>query len=42
MLTWDQDDLLHEVFIIISMVNNDISGLEPSWDDKSLIYSPVL
>ncbi|KAH9541931.1 hypothetical protein CY35_14G090000 [Sphagnum magellanicum] len=42
MLTWDQDDLLHEVFIIISMVNNDISGLEPSWDDKSLVYSPVL
>ncbi|KAH8937548.1 hypothetical protein BDL97_16G034400 [Sphagnum fallax] len=40
MLVWDQDYLLHGVFI--SMVNNNISGLEPSWDDKSLIYSPVL
>ncbi|KAH9541954.1 hypothetical protein CY35_14G090500 [Sphagnum magellanicum] len=40
MLIWDQDYLLHGVFI--SMVNNNISGLEPSWDDKSLIYSPVL
>ncbi|CAK9198322.1 unnamed protein product [Sphagnum troendelagicum] len=40
MLVWDQDYLLHGVFI--SMVNNTISGLEPSWDDKSLIYSPVL
>jgi hypothetical protein len=40
MLVWDQDYLLHGVFI--SMVNNNINGLEPSWDDKSLIYSPVL
>ncbi|KAH9541939.1 hypothetical protein CY35_14G090200 [Sphagnum magellanicum] len=40
MLVWDQDYLLHGVFI--SMVNNNISGLEPSWDDKSLIYSPIL
>ncbi|CAM6003260.1 unnamed protein product [Sphagnum balticum] len=40
MLVWDQGYLLHGVFI--SMVNNTISGLEPSWDDKSLIYSPVL
>ncbi|KAH8971560.1 hypothetical protein BDL97_02G149800 [Sphagnum fallax] len=40
MVVWDQNYLLHGVFI--SMVNNNISGLEPSWDDKSLIYSPVL
>ncbi|KAH9541936.1 hypothetical protein CY35_14G090100 [Sphagnum magellanicum] len=40
MLAWDQDYLLHGV--LISMVNNNISGLEPSWDDESLIYSPVL
>jgi uncharacterized protein YjbI with pentapeptide repeats len=42
MLVWDQDYLLPDLVVFISMVNNSISGLEPSWDDKSLIYSPVL
>jgi len=41
MFTWDKKAYMLQG-IIISMVNNSISILESSWDDKSGIYSPIL
>jgi hypothetical protein len=40
MLTWDKKVYMLQG-IFISMVNNSISRLEPSWDDKSGINSPI-
>ncbi|CAK9204830.1 unnamed protein product, partial [Sphagnum troendelagicum] len=40
MTTWDQVYLIHGVFI--SMVYNDISTLDPSWEDDTKTYSPIL
>ncbi|CAK9262228.1 unnamed protein product [Sphagnum jensenii] len=40
MTTWDQVYLIHGVFI--SMVYNDISKLDPSWEDDTKTYSPIL
>jgi hypothetical protein len=47
MTTWDKVYLIYGIFI--SMVYNDISTLDPSWDDETKtweddtkIYSPIL
>jgi hypothetical protein len=40
MTTWDQVYLIYGVFI--SMVYNDISTLDPSWEDDTKTYSPIL
>ncbi|KAH8942289.1 hypothetical protein BDL97_14G091000 [Sphagnum fallax] len=40
MTTWDQVYLIHG--LIISMVYNDISTLDPSWEDGTKTYSPIL
>ncbi|CAM6034646.1 unnamed protein product [Sphagnum compactum] len=40
MTTWDQVYFICRVFI--SMVYNDISTLDPSWEDDTKTYSPIL
>ncbi|CAM6030881.1 unnamed protein product [Sphagnum balticum] len=40
MTTWDQVYLIYGVFI--SMVYNNISTLDPSWEDDTKTYSPIL
>ncbi len=40
MTTWDQVYLIYGAFI--SMMYNDISTLDPSWEDGSKTYSPIL
>jgi hypothetical protein len=40
MTTWDQVYLIYGVYI--SMVHNDINTLDPSWEDDTKTYSPIL
>jgi len=40
MTTWDQ--VCSNCGVVISMVNNDISTLYPSWEDDTKTYSPIL
>ncbi|CAM6027539.1 unnamed protein product [Sphagnum balticum] len=41
LLLWNQQYFRHEYFVI-SMVNNDISDLEPSWENDTLFYPSLL
>ncbi|CAK9873679.1 unnamed protein product [Sphagnum jensenii] len=41
LLVWNQQYFKHEK-LVISMVNNDISDLEPSWENDTLFYSSLL
>lgn len=41
LLVWNQQYFRHEN-LVISMVNNDISDLEPSWENDTLFYSSLL
>ncbi|KAH8968247.1 hypothetical protein BDL97_03G118200 [Sphagnum fallax] len=41
LLVWNQEYFRHE-YLVISMVNNDITDLEPSWENNTLFYSSLL